>query len=98
MQSGISSISETMNTLFRAEEVCSILGISRGTLATLIRRGELQSIKMGARMRISEDELIRYIELKKTISGRPAATNEKGAQTPPAPSGGGRYAGLSSEG
>ena len=75
-------VGESMNSLFRIEEACCALGISHGTLYTLIKRGDIKPVKLGGQTRISEDEILRFIEKQgnKTINEPSRATNERRAQ------------------
>jgi excisionase family DNA binding protein len=53
----------TAPLLHDVAESCRLLGgISRPTLYRLIRIGDLNPVKIGARTYISHDELMRYVE------------------------------------
>ena len=48
--------------VFSVDEVASMLGSSRASVYRLLRTGELRSIRIGARQRISEAEIARITE------------------------------------
>lgn len=50
-----------MNKLFTAQEVADRLQIKKTTVYELIKRGELESSKIGKQLRISEEQLSQYI-------------------------------------
>lgn len=47
------------------QEVADILNVSKSTIYDLIRRGEIQSYKVGRKMRFTEDDVKKYIEQSK---------------------------------
>ena len=50
-----------MNKLYTAQEVADRLKIKKTTVYELIKRGELESSKIGKQLRISEEQLSRYL-------------------------------------
>ena len=50
-----------MNKLFTAQEVADRLKIKKTTVYELIKRGELESSKIGKQLRVSEDQLSQYL-------------------------------------
>ena len=46
-----------MNKLYTAQEVADRLKIKKTTVYELIKRGELESSKIGKQLRVSEDQL-----------------------------------------
>jgi excisionase family DNA binding protein len=54
----------------RVEDVARALGVSRGTVQALIRRGALQSLKIGRVRRISREELDRFLREGGAAAGR----------------------------
>jgi len=48
--------------LLRVGEVCARLGMSRSTIYREIENGNLRAFKIGKSVRISADEVIRYVE------------------------------------
>lgn len=50
-----------MNKFYTAQEVADRLKIKKTTVYELIKRGELESSKIGKQLRISEDQLSRYV-------------------------------------
>ena len=50
-----------MNKLYTAQEVAERLKIKKNTVYELIKRGELASSKIGKQLRISEEQLSRYL-------------------------------------
>ena len=50
-----------MNKLYTAQEVADRLKIKKTTVYELIKRGELESSKIGKQLRISEEQLERYV-------------------------------------
>lgn len=51
-----------MNKLYTAQEVADRLQIKKTTVYELIKRGELYSSKVGKQLRISEQQLLQYLE------------------------------------
>ena len=51
-----------MNKLYTAQEVAERLKIKKTTVYELIKRGELESSKIGKQLRISEEQLSRYFQ------------------------------------
>ena len=58
-----------MNKLFTAQEVADRLKIKKTTVYELIKRGELESSKIGKQLRISEEQLNRYLKVNDAPSG-----------------------------
>jgi len=52
-----------MNT-FTINEICDILKVTRATVYAMINRGEIKTVIVGKRKRITEEELKRYLERK----------------------------------
>ena len=50
-----------MNKLYTAQEVADRLKIKKTTVYELIKRGELESSKIGKQLRVSEDQLTQYL-------------------------------------
>ena len=50
-----------MNKLYTAQEVADRLKIKKTTVYELIKRGELESSKIGKQLRVSEDQLSQYL-------------------------------------
>ena len=48
--------------LYTTDEVCEILSVSRRTLYTYIKDGNLKAVKMGRYLRITEESLRAFIE------------------------------------
>ena len=57
-----------MNKLYTAQEVADRLKIKKTTVYELIKRGELESSKIGKQLRVSEEQLTQY--LNRSSSGR----------------------------
>lgn len=51
-----------MNKLYTAQEIADKLKIKKTTVYELIKRGELGSSKIGKQLRISEEQLNRYLQ------------------------------------
>lgn len=51
-----------MNKLYTAQEVADRLKVKKTTVYELIKRGELESSKIGKQLRISEEQLGRYLQ------------------------------------
>lgn len=51
-----------MNKLYTAQEIADRLKIKKTTVYELIKRGELESSKIGKQLRISEEQLSRYLQ------------------------------------
>ena len=51
-----------MNKLYTAQEIADRLKIKKTTVYELIKRGELESSKIGKQLRISEEQLNRYLQ------------------------------------
>ena len=45
----------------RVEDLMPILGIGRNTAYELVRSGQIRSIKIGRRLRIPKDSVIKYL-------------------------------------
>lgn len=58
-----------MNKLLTAQEVADRLKIKKATVYELIKRGELDSSKIGKQLRISEEQLSQYISRSSSGSG-----------------------------
>jgi excisionase family DNA binding protein len=60
--------------LLRAEDVASVLGISRSAAYSLIARGEVPSVRVGASRRVPAEGLKEYVDqLSREADGVPAA-------------------------
>jgi putative molybdopterin biosynthesis protein len=57
------------STLLTAEDVARQLRIKKYTVYELIKRGELPSSKVGKQVRISQNDINRYLDSSKTASG-----------------------------
>ena len=55
--------------LLKAEEVASLLGISKSFVYTLIRKGQLPAIRFGAAVRVKPDDLERFIQDNQNTNG-----------------------------
>ena len=66
-----------MNKLYTAQEVADRLKIKKTTVYELIKRGELESSKIGKQLRVSEEQLTQY--LSRSSSGNSGS----GQQTNP---------------
>ena len=55
------SLGELPLTL-RVPEVASILGVGRNTAYSLIKSGELKSVRIGRQIRIPKEELLRFLK------------------------------------
>ena len=55
-----------MNKLYTAQEVADRLKIKKTTVYELIKRNELESSKIGKQIRISEEQLNRYLKRNST--------------------------------
>lgn len=51
-----------MNKLYTAQEVADRLKIKKTTVYELIKRGELESSKIGKQLRVSEEQLTQYLK------------------------------------
>jgi excisionase family DNA binding protein len=51
-----------ISRLMTVEEVASVMRVSRMTVYRLIRRGQLQAIRVGRNYRVREDDLTTYLE------------------------------------
>ncbi len=51
-----------MKKLLTVAEASAYLRVSRGTLYTLMKKGEIKSLKIGGKRLFLESELIAYIE------------------------------------
>jgi excisionase family DNA binding protein len=56
--------------LLKDSEACTAIGVSRTVLWDLLRRGELESVKIGRSRRIPADALKAYVERLRT-EGQP---------------------------
>jgi excisionase family DNA binding protein len=59
----------TERLLYKVDEAAEALGLSRVTLYSLMARGEVDSIKVGAARRIPADELRRFVERNRQATG-----------------------------
>ncbi|MCL2521319.1 MAG: helix-turn-helix domain-containing protein [Erysipelotrichales bacterium] len=50
--------------IYSVFEVCELLSVSRKTIGKYISSGELKAIKLGNQVRITEEALTRFLELK----------------------------------
>jgi excisionase family DNA binding protein len=48
--------------LLRIGEVCSMLGMSKSTIYREIQSGNLRALKIGKSIRVSQEEVNRYVE------------------------------------
>ena len=55
--------------LLKAEEVASILGVSRSKAYHMMRQGEIPTITIGKNVRVSEEDLQDYILTHKNNEG-----------------------------
>jgi excisionase family DNA binding protein len=53
---------ERLEGLLTIGEVAALLGVSRGTVYTLLRRGELAQIRVGERARFEPSTIREYLE------------------------------------
>lgn len=60
-----------MNKLFTAQEIADKLKIKKNTVYELIKRGELESSKIGKQLRISEEQLNRYLSGSSKVPSEP---------------------------
>lgn len=51
----------TAPQLFRINEVCARLAMSRSTIYREIETGRLKAIRIGSSLRISEGEIVRFV-------------------------------------
>lgn len=58
-----------MPPLLTPSEVADRLRVSANTVRSLIRSGEIESIRVGRQLRVSEDALSRFIT-KRTLTAR----------------------------
>ena len=65
-----------MNKLYTAQEVADRLKVKKTTVYELIKRGELESSKIGKQLRISEEQLDRY------LNGPASASSEGNSSFP----------------
>src|SRR5690606_25560006 len=56
--------------MYTPDEIARLFRISKHTVYELIKRGELNAIKVGNKMRIEKSELERYKALRSTMPGR----------------------------
>ena len=54
--------------LLRPIEAAEMLGLSRAQVYSLCSRGDLPSVRMGASVRLPEEDVLRYIERLKSES------------------------------
>ncbi|MDD1728637.1 MAG: helix-turn-helix domain-containing protein [Methanospirillum sp.] len=52
--------------LITTADAASILAVSRGTIRTLIKSGQLRAVRISSEYRIDEADLNRFIEVNKT--------------------------------
>ena len=55
--------------LLTANEVASILGVSRSKAYDMMRQREIPTITIGKNVRVSKEDLIVYIEKNRTYNG-----------------------------
>ena len=67
----------TANPLFDKAEAASRLGIATGTIDKLLARKELRRIKVGSRVRFSDELIAEYISSRTTL-GPEVATGGRG--------------------
>jgi len=69
--------------LLTPDEVCALLGIGRSHLAVMLKRGEIQSIKIGKLRRIPRAALDVWLQERLEASAQPrAVTNTVTPQRP----------------
>jgi len=59
---------EVLPQLFRVNEVCARLAMSRSVIYREIEAGNLMAVRRGASLRISSQELSRYVEALEKVS------------------------------
>ena len=70
--------------LLTPDEVCALLGIGRSHLAVMLKRGEIQSIKIGKLRRIPRAALDVWLQERLEASAQPRAVTDTAApQKPP---------------
>lgn len=52
--------------MYTIDEVSEMLKVNRKTISVLIKRGEIESIKIGSQYRISEQQLQEYLKQNTT--------------------------------
>lgn len=67
------------------DEIAGILGISRSTALTIIREGEIPSIRVRSQIRVPEIGFVGYLQnagldVKQIYLGRPSPTTARAAQ------------------
>lgn len=61
---------EDLPSVMNCREIAIFLGVSYRTVMNLIRRGELQSFKVGARVYIAKVQLEAYMASKTKVAGK----------------------------
>lgn len=62
---------ETLPQLFRITDVCARLAMSRSVIYREIEAGNLKAVRRGTSLRVSSQELTRYVEaLEKTSASK----------------------------
>ena len=72
-----------MNKLLSIEAAAELLSISKWTVRAYIRAGKLRAVRLGRRVLLAEDELVRLVaESQEPIQAQPATseTTEEAAQ------------------
>jgi excisionase family DNA binding protein len=59
---------DPISRLLTVAEVATVIRVSRMTVYRLIRRGQLNAIRVGRNYRVKEDDLERYLEAQE-VSG-----------------------------
>ena len=57
----------TIPTLYTPAEVADYLHVSRGTIYSLLSRGEIDSVKIGRNRRFTEEHVREYVQRRGTI-------------------------------
>jgi excisionase family DNA binding protein len=60
-----------ISRLLTVAEVATMMRVSRMTVYRLIRRGQLNAIRVGRNYRVKEDDLQRYLEAQVVPGGKP---------------------------
>lgn len=58
-----------LERLLSYREVADILGLTDRTVWELVRKGELQNVRVGRSVRVDPADLRRYIDLSKPVHG-----------------------------
>ncbi|MCL4561930.1 MAG: helix-turn-helix domain-containing protein [Chloroflexi bacterium] len=63
------------NKLLNAVEVAQILGVSRSQVYILLRTGAIEGVRFGKSIRVSEEDLGKFIRVSKQNAERPGNSN-----------------------